>query len=450
MRLFRIPLLKRLAKLWLIGGLALALATWICFTLGLNPAAAGFVYLTIIVLLSLWDSFLSSAIFSLASVYALNYFFIPPLFSFEVRYDSDIPLLGIFVLTSFVITGLVRRLQKSAKTLKRQAQLLDLTHDTVIARDHRDVITFWNRGAETLYGWRHDEAIERSLMIFWHRVPYGSSVDRRCSAQFGSLEGELVNTKRTARRSSSQADGRCSVTIAANRSGTLETNNDVTERRRAEDALRRSQAAYLAEAQKLSLTGSFGWNVTNGGVFWSDQTFSILGYEPSTTPSIEVMLEQVHPDDVESVRHAIDRTSGDRSEFDIEFRLLLPGGTIKHVHAVARAMEGMADKSQFVGALMDVTAAKRAESRLHEAQAQMAHVARVTSLGALSASIAHEVNAAARRDRVARRSQPPLAQSRRPPARRSCIVDPARDRQWQARERGRSAGPCTDWQDRAP
>ena len=100
---------------------------------------------------------------------------------------------------------------------------------------------------------------------------------------------------------------------------------------------------------------------------------------------------------------------------DIEFRLLLPGGTIKHVHAVARAMEGMADKSQFVGALMDVTAAKRAKSRLHEAQAQMAHVARVTSLGALSASIAHEViGRFSRRDRVARRSQPPLAQSRRP------------------------------------
>jgi C4-dicarboxylate-specific signal transduction histidine kinase len=84
--------------------------------------------------------------------------------------------------------------------------------------------------------------------------------------------------------------------------------------------------------------------------------------------------------------------SRDRSEFDIEFRLLQPGGGIKHVHAVARAMEGTPDRLQFVGALMDVTAAKRTEARIHEAQAQVAHVARVTSLGALSASIAHEVN----------------------------------------------------------
>ena len=208
----------------------------------------------------------------------------------------------------------------------------------------------------------------------------------------GHWEGELVKREKdgtqviVASRWSMQRDDR------GQSIGTLETNNDITERRRAEDALRRSQAAYLAEAQKISLTGSFGWNATSGDVFWSDQTFAILGYEPTTTPSIDLMLERVHPDDAESVRQALDRASDDRSEFDIEFRLLLPDGAIKHVHAVARPMEGMTDKAQFVGALMDITAAKRAESRLHEAQAQVAHVARVTSLGALSASIAHEVN----------------------------------------------------------
>jgi PAS domain S-box-containing protein len=159
-----------------------------------------------------------------------------------------------------------------------------------------------------------------------------------------------------------------------------------------EDALRRSQAAYHAEAQKISLTGSFGWNAIGGDVFWSDQTCSILGHEPSITPSIGLMLERIHPDDAEAVRRTIEHVLGDRSEFDIEFRLLLPDGTVKHVHAVARPLEGMADKAQFVGALMDVTASKRAESRLQEAQAQVAHVARITSLGALSASIAHEVN----------------------------------------------------------
>jgi C4-dicarboxylate-specific signal transduction histidine kinase len=104
------------------------------------------------------------------------------------------------------------------------------------------------------------------------------------------------------------------------------------------------------------------------------------------------MLERVHPDDAGLVRQAIDRASDDRSAFDIEFRLSLPGSAIRHVRAVARPVDGITDRAQFAGALMDVTAATRAESRLQEAQARVAHVARVTSLGALSASIAHEVN----------------------------------------------------------
>ena len=85
-------------------------------------------------------------------------------YSVQVQYDSDIPLLGIFLLTSFVITGLVRRLQQSTATARRQAQLLDLTHDTVIARDSNDAITFWNRGAEQLYGWSREKPSGRCRM----------------------------------------------------------------------------------------------------------------------------------------------------------------------------------------------------------------------------------------------------------------------------------------------
>ena len=165
LRSYRRSPLRYLAALWLGGGLALALATWICFTLGLNTAATGFVYLTIIVLLSLGDSFLSSAIFSLAAVAALDYFFIPPLFTFESNMKATSRCSGSFVLTSFVITGLVRRLQKSAETLKRQAQLLDLTHDTVVARDPRDAITFWNRGAENSMAGATTKPSERSRII---------------------------------------------------------------------------------------------------------------------------------------------------------------------------------------------------------------------------------------------------------------------------------------------
>ena len=386
-------MMKHLARLWLIGGVTLVFVTWVCFALDFNPAAAGFVYLTVIVVLSLWDSFVSSAVFSFSAVAALNYFFIPPLFSFEVQYDSDIPLLGIFVLTSFVITGLVRRLQSSTATARRQAQLLDLTHDTVIARDSNDAITFWNRGAELLYGWSQVEAVGTiSHGLLKTVFPEDRKAINDTLHRSGHWEGELLNTSKAgakivvASRWSLQRDA------GGHPIGTLETNNDITERKRVEEALRQSQAAYLAEAQKLSLTGSFGWNADSGDVFWSEQSFVILGYAADVAPSMEALLARVHPDDAGSVRQTIDRASADRSGFDIEFRLSMPEGTIKQVHAVARALEGELNEAQFVGALMDVTAARQADSRLHQAQAQVAHVARVTSLGAITASIAHEVN----------------------------------------------------------
>ena len=390
---FRPPPARRFAILLLAGLAALAVATWACFTLGAAIGTTGFVFLVIIVVLSLWDSFVSSAIFSLVAVAALNYFFTVPYFTFRVEYGQDIVLLGTFVLTSFVITALVQRIQHSAATLERQAQLLDLTHDTIFVRDGNDRIAFWNRGAAQLYGWSNEEALGKvpdTLLktVFPERREAIEAQLRRA----GRWEGELVNTRKdgtevvVASRWSLQRDAAGRVT------GTLETDNDITERRQAEEALRRSQAAYLAEAQKLSLTGSFGWNAATGDVFWSQQTFDILGYGQDTRPSIEAMLARVHPDDAETVRPLLDRAPQDRGDLDSEFRLLLPDGATRYVHAVAHALEAPGDPAQFVGALMDVTTARQSDIRLQQAQAQVAHVARVTSLGALSASIAHEVN----------------------------------------------------------
>jgi C4-dicarboxylate-specific signal transduction histidine kinase len=152
------------------------------------------------------------------------------------------------------------------------------------------------------------------------------------------------------------------------------------------------------EAQMLSRTGSFGWNVATGDVFWSDQSFSIFEYEMGTRPSIDLILQRVHPDDAPAVRRAFDRARLEGADFDIEFRLLRPGDVVKHIHAVAHAMANGSGngngngKHQFVGTVMDVTAAKCAEAQLQKTQEELAYFARVTSLSALSSSIAHEVN----------------------------------------------------------
>jgi PAS domain S-box-containing protein len=133
------------------------------------------------------------------------------------------------------------------------------------------------------------------------------------------------------------------------------------ERARSKEALRRSEA-YLAEAQKLSHTGSFGWNVAAGKLVWSAETFCILGYEPSLTPTLELVLNRVHPDDLARVRQKMDAASREATGLDFEHRLLLPDGSVKHLHVLAHPARNGSGEVEFVGAVMDVTERKRAEA----------------------------------------------------------------------------------------
>lgn len=166
---------------------------------------------------------------------------------------------------------------------------------------------------------------------------------------------------------------------------------DIEDNRRAMDILRRNET-YLEVAQQLSRIGSFGLNIFTGDLFWSKQTFNVMGFDETVVPSLELILSRTHPDDRAFVQAQIDRALQGQTDLNFEHRLLLDSETVRHVHVRARKVTYPSGVEEILGAVADVTEAKLAQSALERVQGELAHANRVASLGEMSASIAHEVN----------------------------------------------------------
>ena len=152
--------------------------------------------------------------------------------------------------------------------------------------------------------------------------------------------------------------------------------------------LQRSEA-YLAEAQRLSHAGSFGWDISSGKLYWSEESFRIFECDRADQPTVDLVLQRTHPADRAQVQQTINRATQDRKGFDFEHRLLMPDGKIKNVHIVGHPVFDESDDFvEFVGTVMDVTERRRAD----EERQALAHANRITTMGQLTASIAHEVN----------------------------------------------------------
>jgi PAS domain S-box-containing protein len=151
----------------------------------------------------------------------------------------------------------------------------------------------------------------------------------------------------------------------------------IKEQKRIEAALLHSEM-YLTEAQRLSLTGSFGWNVLSGEIFWTSETFRIFQCDRATKPSLEFIVQRVHPEDRAAVQKTLEQASRDGEDFDHEYRLLMPDGAVKYLHAVAHADRDASGSVAFVGAVTDVTAARETERKLRRSEAYLAEAQRLS------------------------------------------------------------------------
>ncbi len=173
----------------------------------------------------------------------------------------------------------------------------------------------------------------------------------------------------------------------------LRETQERAERKRAEEALRRSET-FLAEGQRISHTGSWGWNIATGKLEWSEEHRRIFGFDPNAAePTFQLFLERIHPEDQSLVRQIMDEAIRERSGFSLEFRIVLPDGSIKHLHGMGRpVLSTTGNVDDYIGTTMDITERKRGEDALRAAQADLTRVARLTTIGELAASIAHEIN----------------------------------------------------------
>jgi PAS domain S-box-containing protein len=288
---------------------------------------------------------------------------------------------------------------QSDATLKRsearKAAILDAALDCIVTIDHEGCLIEFNPAAERTFGYRRDDVVGKHLADAI--IPPSLREKHRLGFARYLATGEARLIGRRVEMTAVRADGsEFPVELAISRiplegppSFTCYL-RDITARKATEDELRRS-GAYLAEAQKLSMTGSFGWDVSADKHFWSDETFRIFDYDASTRITLQLILDRVHPQDVPLVRQMIAQATDGR-DIDYECRLLLPSGAVKHLHIVAHGARNKDDHLEFIGAVQDVTKRRLSEEALGKVRMELAHVARVASLSTLTASIAHEVN----------------------------------------------------------
>lgn len=278
----------------------------------------------------------------------------------------------------------------------RKAAILDAALDCIITIDHEGRVIEFNPAAERTFGYRRHEIVGRQLADAI--IPPALRKKHRQGMARYLATGETRLIGRRVEMTAVRADGsEFPVELAISRiplegppSFTCYL-RDITDRKQSEKALQRS-GAFLTEAQRLSRTGSLSWCVATGEVIWSEQVYRIFEFDQAVPITLEMIGGRVHPEDIPLMNDMIARAGAEAEDFEYEHRLLMPDRSVKYLHLVAHATRNQRGQLEYIGAVQDITKRRLAEIALGEVRSELAHVVRAASLGALTASIAHEVN----------------------------------------------------------
>ncbi len=256
--------------------------------------------------------------------------------------------------------------ERAYQLVREQAQLLDLAHDSIITWDLNSVITFWNQGAELMYGWTKAEALGQEVHILLKsQFPQPLAEIKAEIWEKGYWEGELIHFTKDERQIAVSSRWVAQKDDAGKPIKTLEINNNITQRKQAELALKESEEQRRL-ALDLTNIGFWDWHIPTGKLIWNDNHFTLLGLVPGTIePSYEYWEERLHPEDRERVKQAFIDSLERRTDYKAEYRVVHPDGSVHWLMGRAKAIYNeLGQPVRSLGVLLDTSDRKQAEQKL--------------------------------------------------------------------------------------